>query len=256
MPRAEFASVSEVVIRPSTEAELADAAMKRGKKVIQRAGRYWMETVPGFFEPMHWLARMHIEDVRRPCNMCWGYRSTLRMEDACHANGYMPIHLLDDLDNYDEANMSPQPRRQLRKSRSAVQVVQVVDPRPLLDQGYDVLKSSVARTHFGSVPELDQYCRNIHGQIADTTSVTVAGLVNGKIGGYLVISAVDDVMYIRTVVLATEYLPTAIGTALMFEAVQVARRCSQIKSVVHGLHSREDPQLCVFKEASESVSGQ
>jgi len=248
MSRAEFVDASEVVIRPSTEAEFADAAMKRGKKVIQRTGGYWMETVPGFFEPIHWLARMRIEDVKRPCPICWGYRSTLHMDDARHANGYMPIHLLDDLDNYGEANLPSKRRNHLCKSRKAVQVVQVLDPRPLLDQGYDVLKSAVARTHHGSVPAFDQYCRNVRRQIEDSRSITLAGLVNGKIGGYVVLSAVDDVVYIDTVLLATEYLPTDIGTALAFETVQVSRRCSQIKNVVYGLHSREDPRLGVFKE--------
>lgn len=248
MARAEFVDASEVVIHPSTEAELADAVMKHGKKVIQITGRYWKATAPGFFEPIHWLARMRIEDVRRPCHNCWGYRSTLHMDDARYANGYLPIHLLDDLNNYYEANLASKQRNQLRKSRKIVQIVQVLDPQPLFDQGYNVLKSAVARTHHGPVPAFDQYCCNIRRQIEDTRSITLAGLVNGKIGGYLAISAVDDVTYINTVQLATEYLPTAIGTALAFEAVQVSRRCSQIKYVVCGLHSREDPRLGVFKE--------
>jgi hypothetical protein len=59
---------------------------------------------------------------------------------------------------------------------------------------------------------------------------------------------VDDVAYIDTVLLATEFLSTDIGTALAFEAVQVARRCPQIKYVVYGLHSIEDSRLGVFKE--------
>ena len=170
------------------------------------------------------------------------------MDDAHYANGYLPVHLLDDLDNYAEANLPSKRRNQLRKSRKAVKIVRIAQPEPLIEQGYAILRSAITRTHYGVVPAYDQFCRGIRKQIEGNKSITLAGLVNGRIAGYAVMSAVDDVTYIDTVALATEYLATDIGTALAFEVVQVSRRSPPIRSVVYGLHSREDPRLGAFKE--------
>ena len=243
-----YVNISETVIHSRTTAELASAAKKQGKKVIQSLGSYWQESIPGYFEPMHWLSRMTIDQVKRTTPYCWGYRSTLQLDNICYANGYMPIHLLDDVDNYREASLPSKRRNQLRKSRKIVSVVQICDPQLLFDQGYHVLKSAVQRTGHGSVPSFTQYCFNIQQQIINSKSITLAGLVNGNLAGYMVLSAVDDIMYIDTVVLASDYLSTDIGTSLIFEAVQVARRSEQIKIVVYGLHSIEDPKLGVFKD--------
>ena len=250
MTRIMFSDISEAVIRPITETELALFTMKRGKKVVQHSGRYWVETARGFFEPVHWLARVPKEQINRPSHYCWGYRSCLHKEEAAYANGSLPIHLLDenDLTHYEEANLPAKRRSQLRKSRKVVQVVRIVEPEPYLEQGYDVLKSAVNRTHHGSIPAFDRYCENMQRQFAEDKSILLAALVDGQMRGYVVLSAVDDVAYIDTVLLATEFLSTDMGTALAFESVQVARRCPQIKHVVYGLHSVEDSRLGVFKE--------
>lgn len=245
-----FINAAEVVIRSKTECELADEARKRGNKIVQSGGRYWSETVPGFFEPMHWLGRTRLEQMKRPYPICWGFRSALHSDEFRYANGNLPLHLLgeDDLDNYRESNLPPQQRRQLRKSRRAVQIVQILDPQPFLQQGYDVLKSAVARTNYGTVPDFDRYCENLHRQFRDAKRIMLAGLIDGHMGGYFILTAVDDVAYIDTALLATEFLPAAIGTALAFESAQVARRSAQIRYVVYGLHSIEDSRLGVFKE--------
>jgi len=247
--KTEYTDVLDAVVRPSSEAELASSAMERGKKVIHHAGTYWIETRPGFYEPMHWFARLRNEQIERPCFLCWGYRSTLHKDAAAHANGSLPLHLLgeNDLFHYDEAYLPTKRRSQLRKARKVVQVVRVIDPTQFLEQGYDVLKSAVTRTRHGLIPTYYDYCRSMNKQVQGK-SLLLAGLVDEIMRGYFIISAVNDVAYIDTVLLATEFLSTDIGTALVFEAVQVARRCPQIKYVVYGLHSIEDPRLGVFKE--------
>ncbi len=231
-----------------SESELAIYEKRNGRKVLNIKGRFWKETFYGFYEPIHWLSCMDIEYIFRPTMRCWGYRSTLSIQDQSYANGFMPVHLLENIDGYTENTLPSKRRNQLRKSRKLAQIVQVIDPQPLYDFGYEILKSSVSRTGHGSITSYTKYCSDSCNQILDPKRITIAGLVDGVIGGYMVLFAVDQVMYIDSVIIATDYLKTDIGTALVFEAVQIARRSEGIRSVVYGLNSREDSRLGVFKE--------
>lgn len=78
--------------------------------------------------------------------------------------------------------------------------------------------------------------------------ITLAGIVDGKFGGYLGGYAVGSTAYIDVINLATEYLPTQIGTALVFDFVQTCRRSGKIREVVYGQHSPEDPKTVAFKK--------
>jgi len=60
--------------------------------------------------------------------------------------------------------------------------------------------------------------------------------------------AIGSTAYMDSLILATEYLSTQIGTALVYDFVQICRRSSGIHEVVYGLHSREDSNLVIFKE--------
>ena len=83
-------------------------------------------------------------------------------------------------------------------------------------------------------------------QINPGRSLVLAGMVEGRIAGYLVAKAVDGTAYIDEVFLATESLPTNVGSGLVFEFMQVCRRAG-IREVVYGLNSREDAALSRYK---------
>lgn len=76
----------------------------------------------------------------------------------------------------------------------------------------------------------------------------LAGLIDGKLGGYIEAHAVDGTAYIQSVYVATEALSSYIGTGLVFDFVQICQRSDKIHQIVYGQHSREDEALCVFKD--------
>lgn len=61
-----ISDVSEAVLTSMTEAEFANWQRQEGIRVIQHRGRYWKETVFGFWEPLHWIARLSEREATSP----------------------------------------------------------------------------------------------------------------------------------------------------------------------------------------------
>ena len=56
-----------------------------------------------------------------------------------------------------------------------------------------------------------------------------------------------ETAYIDSVDIHSDALPTNVGSALIFEAAQAARRSGVIRELVHGLEMRENPELALYK---------
>jgi hypothetical protein len=78
--------------------------------------------------------------------------------------------------------------------------------------------------------------------------MVLAGLVGGKLGGYLEGHIVGTTAYIGAVHIATNALRTQIGTALVFDFVQICRQSKGVHEIMYGLHVPEDPALTFFKQ--------
>jgi hypothetical protein len=77
----------------------------------------------------------------------------------------------------------------------------------------------------------------------------LAGLIDGKLGGYLSGVVVEGTAYMEDRIVATEALKTGINTGLTYNFVQLCRRNHVIERIVSGLHCRENDSLCAFKES-------
>ncbi len=88
-----------------------------GFKVVCHQRRYWMEAPRGFYQPIHWMARLDAEQASAPRRFAWGFRTSLSEKAASQGNGSVPVHLLDDLASYSFDNLSQGRRYHLRKSR-------------------------------------------------------------------------------------------------------------------------------------------
>ncbi len=240
-------NVEEAVINPMTEEQWAEVLRRQGKRVVFHRGRYWMELVRGFYEPVHWLAALTEDEATRPSFGCWGFRTRLKDAAAGLANGTMPVQLCSNVAEYSEQTLTPGRRNHLRRCRKRVQIVQLKDAQILRDQGHGVMLSAIRRTDYGQVPEREQYFSSVDLLVQDPHIVVLAGLAGDRLAGYVTGYAVGDVAYIQDVFLATEFLSTYVGTGLPFEFVQACRRAGTIRHVVYGLHSIEDPRLCTFK---------
>ena len=239
--------ISESIIHSQSESEFAHDCRAVGDRIIESKGLFWRETHFGFYQGVHWLTRMPVAQAVQPTPFCWGYRTTLAEGDAAAANGTMPVNLLRNVSQYDFEHLRHSRRRALLKSRKLVTVVELTGPAFLMAEGYEVLRSAWVRWGNSFLPTKAAYLADI-ARTYKTRSIVLAGIVNGKLGGYLVGYAVGQTAYLDNGFFATEYLSTQICTALIFDFVQICRRSGGIREVVYGQHSRENPNLVAYKE--------
>jgi len=217
-----------------------------GAKVICHRGRHWEMVRWGFYQCIHWLARLQAAEATWPTPLCWGFRTSLA--EAATANSSLPAHLNQNVANYDLPMLPSKRRNQLRSCQRQVEILEIMEPGALAVEGHAVHLSAVKRTGYGRMLPAAEYAALIQREVRPDLRVVLAGRIQGKIGGYLTASAVDGTAYVDTVMLATEALPTSIGTGLIYELMQICRRSGNIREVVYGLHSREDTALSKFKE--------
>lgn len=232
-----------------TEAELASMRAQEGTTVARGNGRYWRATYPGFYQPVHPLARLRAAEIRRPAGLCWGYRAALIEDDAHLANASVPAYFLTDAPHFTEALLSRNRRGALRRCRRQVEFRRLRDPALLAEQGYRVFRSAVDRIgHCRPMPEI-QYRKRVERRGGHGRRLFTAGLIDGVLKGYLDAYAVNGVLYLEELYVATDAMPTGIGTGLYVEAIATAARAGSIREICNGLHTPKDPGLCRFKES-------
>ena len=231
-----------------TEAELASMHAEEGEAVVPHEGRYWHATFPGLYQPIPLLARLRAAEATRPTRLCWGYRAALTDADAQLANGSIPVYLLTDVSAFTEATLSRNRRSDLRRCRHHVEFRRLQDPSLLVEQGHRVFMSAVRRLgHWQPLTEID-YRRRIERRGRHGRRLIIAGLIDGRLEGYLDSYAVNGVLYLDEIFVATDALRTGIGTGLYVETIETGLRAGTVHDVCNGLHTPEDPDLCRFKE--------
>ena len=235
-----------------TEAEYASMLAEEGTRVIEHDGRYWVVS-RGFCQPIHFLARFRAAELRRPARICWGYRAALVEEDAHLANGSIPLHLMTDAHRFTEAGMVEFRRRDLRKSRREVEFRRLRDPSLLLEEGWDVFSSAQLRVPFGRPLTRESYLRKVERRASDPRRVFIAGLIGGKLAGYVEAYAVEGVLYTHELFVATEFVQTGIATGLYVETMQVGVRAGTIREICNGIDLPERPGIRAFKNSLGSV---
>lgn len=247
MSREAARPASEAVVRSLTEEEMARWCERRGVRIVRHAGRYWKTTHPGFYEPLHWLARLTPEEATRPAR-CLGFRAVLTDTAGGHANGVLPAHVLASVADYGPHLFSSNRRYHLRKARRLVEFVELTSTALLEEHGYEVTVSALTRTGHARAPSREDYLASLREYgVADTRTV-LAGFFDGRLAGYVDGWAVDGTAYLEHVHVETAALPTHVNTGLVVEFVEACRRGGQIRDVVYGLHTPEDESLCLYKE--------
>ncbi|WNG13744.1 hypothetical protein [Cystobacter fuscus] len=249
IPNQQVRDASVATFSVLTERELAEIRCKEGARVIQHGGHYWEQTgAPGFFQPVHLLARLTPEEATRPTPWSWGYRATLTPKASDAANGAVPIVCIPDLANYDLNSLSSNRRNKLRKCQRLVRIVQLTGPALLEEQGHELVIEALSRTQHKKPPSRERYLEQVKKYFRGNHWCVLAGIIDGKLGGYLDGYVVDGVAYGFNAYYATWALPTNISTGLVFEFAQLCRRLQCVHTFMGGLHSRESPQLSQFKD--------
>lgn len=244
----QFREIGEARVPVVGEAEMAQMLRRDGKHVVVHKGHHWSAAVRGFYRPVNTLARLSREQATWPTARAWGFHACLTESDARHANATFPVHLVLDLDNFDEERLKSNRRYKLRKARRQVQLVELIGPALLREQGYEVLVSARKRTGYGRVPSRAEYLAALEGFGEPARGIVLAGLIEGRLGGYVTGRAVDGTAYVGHLIVATEALSTDVGTALTYEFIHACHRSTGICELVHGLHAREDEGLSRYKE--------
>ncbi|MCW2684954.1 MAG: uncharacterized protein JWP33_2867 [Blastococcus sp.] len=239
--------IGEARVPVVSEAEMAEHLRSRGRRVVAHRGRSWYQVLPGFYRPVHVLARLSAAEATRPTAACWGFQACLDDDDAGRANAAIPTHLISDLDSFDEASLPKTRRHTLRKARERARFVELTGPALLRAQGYDVVLSARERTGYGSVPTPQAYQAALDRFGDPAEGIVLAGIVDGRLAGYLTGRAVDGTAYAMTSVVATWALRANVSTGLHYEFINACRRAG-VREIVDGLHARENEGLCRSKE--------
>jgi hypothetical protein len=240
--------VSAAKIISMTEVEMAHWRSQQGIKVLYHRGHYWEKLRLGFYQPINLMARLSSDIVTSPTRFCWGYRTTLSQENAINANGYVPIHVLSNVQEYDLEYLPQKRRHSLRKCRKSAKIVQLIGTKVLEEQGYEVVCSSLERTRHKKPPSKAQYLASLKNYTANKHCVILAALIGDKLSGYIDGYAVDGTAYMMHGYYDSQAMSASIVTGLNFEFVQICRRSGNIYEIIDGLHSREVASLCFYKE--------
>jgi hypothetical protein len=239
--------VEGAALRSTTEAQRAEWLRDLGKAVAVHSGRHWYAPNPGFWRPVHLLARLSPDQATKPRPACWGYEAVLDAHSTAVANASVPIHWLPRLESHSEDNLSSNRRYQLRKARRLVEFIEA-GAALLLEQGYAIVASSLERTRFERVPTREAYERSVRRDVRPGRRFVLAGLVAGALAGYVDGFAVDGTAYLDNLYVATHALKTQISIGLQFAFVEACRRSGEISELVHGAHALEDESLSLYKE--------
>ncbi|WP_242057819.1 MULTISPECIES: hypothetical protein [Nostoc] len=240
--------VSEAVLTSMTEEEFARWRCKEGANVVFHRGCYWEERRFGFYQPIHLLARLQIQQVTRPLQFCWGFLASLCEDDAVSANGSIPIHLLSNIQNYDLYSVNKNSRQNIRKNRHLFDIVELTGTQLLEEQGYDVFLSAMTRTRWKSSLSREKYMMKLVDYVVPKRRLILAGFNDKKLCGYITGYAINGTAYGEDLYITSEASEYNLNRILLFEFVQICRRSGGIHEFAIGQHWREKPGVAEFKE--------
>ena len=198
-----------------------------GREVVLHRGRWWVRVVPGFYQPVHLLARMRPDEATRPTLRCWGLRASLAPESAASANGSIPAHVLPDPRSYDAGRLAPSQRRKLRKHLPEFDVVALDRPDILLEQGYPIMREAHARNRRVPLPGRRQFERWVASYFSPRRGLVLAAFRHGRLLAFNTNSAVDGVAYGDTAYANAEGRRYALTTGLFHAFATVVSRSAQ-----------------------------
>lgn len=237
--------IKESLLVPMSEAALGDLLASRGSRVTVHRGHYWHETLPGFFRPVNWMARLNSEEATSPSWRAWvGFRAALR--PGIEGNGTLPVHVFADLPGFKEDALGSMQLRNLKKCRKTVVLEELRDPTVLATEGYDALVETLGRTGHARPPSREAYRASVLREFVPDRLFVLAGRIDGLLGGVLTAHAVDGTAYVDQVYTRTDALKSGINAGLLVEFLLCCQR-SGIREVVHGLDTPENPSLVEFK---------
>ncbi|MBN2411466.1 hypothetical protein JXQ31_07220 [candidate division KSB1 bacterium] len=247
--------LKESKLVPANINEFAEWKRSLGQKIIYKNGIYWEELRAGFFQPIHLLMRLNKSQIKTPAPLYWGIRSGLNEEEKNDANGSILYHTFPDFKTFGFHSFSKNRRKNIRKCFNTAEIIEVRDGQLLKDQGYDVVYSSLSRTRHRKIPQRDAYLKGCTAYInnGDNSRMVLAGLVNGKLGGYLEICSVEGIVYVQTLFMATDAMKYCISAGLFYTIYMICQKSESVTEMAIGQPVTDDDNLNVFKKSMGQI---
>ena len=220
-------------VRVLTERELAGWQHEGGRRIVLRNGRYWWDHW-GFYRLLHFTATIPADRLTRPGALCWAYQALLPESDAHKANSSYLLHLIRDLSTFDQAALSGNARKELRRCEADLRVVRVNDPDLLRDQGWAVFSQNAQRLDRGAEVTEEAYLAGVDDLVGDTRRLILGAMDGDKLLAYITTYAVEDTVYTAETYHSDEALSRRMSGYLPYETAQVYRRSGLVKQLCAG----------------------
>jgi GNAT superfamily N-acetyltransferase len=234
-----------VTLKSLSEAEAGALAIKRGRRVVWDRGRYWQQSKPGFYEPVHLLSATAEHRTSPPTRACWGCRSVV--PPGTDTDTRLVVYFIDDIPGYDIGALTASRRHKLRRAqRSCARLFPLADDALLQREGYEVCVSAYGR--FGKPPPTaQQYEQWMATQGIGEQTYGVAATIDGELIGYILAHVIEGTSYWEDFHVKAEALRTNVATALAYELVQMLRDSGAVKTAWNGNVSPDDEGMTRFK---------
>jgi len=148
---------------------------------------------------------------------------------------------------YKENCVAPNNRSQLRKCRETVRLVQIREPRVLLEEGWPIFKSNAQRLgRFADITP-ERYLAGVERLVKNPGQLVVGAFVRDKLVAYCHNYAVGDVAYFDELHVAPGARPLHVSSLMYYEVAQAYRRSGKVTTVCCGPHLPERPGLSDYK---------
>jgi hypothetical protein len=235
------------------EADLARWLVAGGAVVVERHGRRWQRVVPGFYQPLHFLARLRADEVHCPNLFCWGYRSALAEADQRQANATLPIYVLPDLAHYDSRRLDGRRRNAINKAARVVDTVMLDRPDVLLEQGLPIMHQAAARNPHNHGVDDRHFAAWVKAGFRQPGPVFLAMLMGSTLVGFAVAFAIEGVAYYHQHFIADAARSLNLDRFSFHATALMAQRTPGIHTLANGLHVPESEGLADFKASQGLV---
>ncbi len=235
------------------EADLARWLRAGGASIVEHAGRHWQRVVPGFYQPIHFLARLRAVEVVRPRLFCWGQRAVLAEADAMLANATLPIYVLPDLAGYSLRRLDGRRRNAINKAARTVDLIALDQPDIILEQGPAILREAAARNPRNSGVAAERFADWVRAGFDRPGPVFLAMVRDGTLLGFSVGFAVEGAAYYHQHFIADAARSLNLDRFSFHAKAVMAQRTPGIHTLANGLHVPENEGLTDFKESQGLV---
>lgn len=230
------------------EADLARWMSARGARIVEARGRYWNEVVPGFFQPLHYLARHHLHEIVSPRRFCWGMRAVLHEAEREQSNVVLPVHVMPDLKDYSLERLDRRRRQEIKKAMRAVDLVILDRPDRLIADGFPLVREATARNPRNRAIAEQHFAAWLEAAFAGPGPIVLVMLQGESLLGFSFLFAIDGISYAHQAFIGDAGRRLHLDLLCFHAEASIAQRTANVHTLVNGLHARENEGLCSFKK--------